>query len=123
MKHGDIHGLIVNTISKVVQSIQADDIISIQQINRSSNRPQPNKTITNMMSDNFFIVTLKSTELQTEILSQMRKKKTLLTTNLDIILPRDHPEQRIFIMQHLTRLQTLLYREVKHIKTKYKYKC
>lgn len=113
--HGDIRGMILNTIRKIEDSIQADDIISIKNIQRKSN----NRT---SVLHNIFIVKLSSAELQQAILSQMRKIKTLHTKDLDVILPQNHPAQQIHIMQRLTKFQARLYHEAKKIKTEYHYK-
>lgn len=122
MKHGDIRGLIINTFQKVNVNIQPDDIVSIDEIHRNKKPASSNNNTAKMIFHDFFLVKLNNIDLKNNILTQMRKKKSLTTKELDVCLPINHPEQRIFIMHHLTKFQSQLYREAKNIKIKYNYK-
>lgn len=116
MEHVDISGMIFNTISKVENSIQPDDILSIEPIRRNVSKTTLNKTNNYVTRHNFFIVKLKSIDLQQKVLTQMRKIKTLYTKDLDIILPQNHREHQIHIMHRLSKFQSQLYHEAKNIK-------
>lgn len=122
LNHGDIRGMIVNTIGIIEPSIQRDDIVSIDEVHKNNNTSSTNKLNTKSISHGFFIVKLKSSDMKNNVLTQMRKKKSLYTKELTVSLPQNHPEQRIHIMHHLTRFQSQLYREAKNIKIKYNYK-
>lgn len=121
LKHGDVKGLVINTIKKIGVDIQTDDLVSVEPIHKNINVSRNNNTIKPFLND-FFNVKLSSVELKNNILEQMRKKKVLSTRDLDVLLPQNHPEQRIYIMHQLTSFQTHLYREAKIIKSKFNYK-
>lgn len=125
LNHEDHRGLIIDTICKIGVSIQADDILSIEAIHRTNKTVPTNndsRTQSKAISHDFFIVKFKSAVLKNNILTQMTKKKSLFTNELDVILPLNHPEQRIFVMQHLTVFQAQLYRDAKNIKIKFNFK-
>lgn len=121
-KHGDVPAMILHTISKIENSIVSDDIVSIENIHKTNQNTQIKSNTNTPVLQNIFIVKLKSIELQQTVLSQMRKIKTLHTKDLDIILPQNHPNQQIRIMQRLSKFQAHLYHEAKKIKTKFNYK-
>lgn len=124
INHGDIRGVIINTIKKLGVEINTDDIVSIQGKQKSNTDLEPgsNNNRSKPVLKSLFIVKLKNVELKNNILAQTKKHKTLSCKDLDVSLPVNHPMQRIFVMHYLTSFQSKLYHEAKNIKLKYNYK-
>lgn len=121
-KHDDIRDVVINTIKKIGVAIQYDDIVSIHEIFRNSNTVSSNKHKSKSLPRDLLVVKFSTIDIKNNILFNMRKTKSLSTKDLDVILPQNHPEQRIFIMHRLTAFQSQLYREAKKIKTTFNYK-
>ena len=121
-QHDDIRDIVINTIKKIGVEITYDDIVSIHSIPKTTSTVSSIENKSKSPLHDLLIVKFTTNEIKNNILLQMKEKKSLFTKDLDVILPLNHPEQRIFIMQRLTAFQSKLYREAKKIKTSYNFK-
>lgn len=121
-QHDDVRDVVINTIKKIGLEINYDDIVSIHAIPKNTSTVSSKQNKSNSLLHDLLVVKFTTNEIKNNIMLHMKKKKSISTKDLDIILPQNHPEQRIFIMHRLTAFQSQLYREAKKIKSTYNYK-
>lgn len=121
-KSDDTRDVIINAINKIGVEITFDDIVSINEIHKKSSGALSKDSKSKSHEQNLLVVKFTTAEIKNNILLHMRERKSLSTKDLDVFLPQNHPEQRIFIMHRLTAFQSLLYREAKKIKTMFNFK-
>lgn len=109
----DIPNIITKLFDIIGIQIANDDVISTKEMVH-------NKQTVSLLK-NSFIVTLKSAVLKNNSLMAFRKKKTIFAKDLSADFSTVLQNQRVFVLDHLTKFQSRLYSAAKNIKNNHKF--